>query len=495
MLNTHRTGRRSRLMGLAIATTLAVSACGNSSDGAVDATPAPTDSTADSVESTDTTPESEPTDSGPADTTTASDPVDSAATTDAAPAGPELGEFQAIEGVPGVTDDQIGVGIVGTGAANPLGYCLLDCWADGVQAYFDYRNSIGGVHGRDLVVTEKRDDDLGNNQVATLELIESPDVFAIFSAPIIYPGLADAAAAGVPLYTTVPAAAESAGFDSIFQTTGTTCISCLNPIYIQAGRLVGATKVASLAYGVSQASKDCSAAHVRTFEAWGPAVGMELVYQNDDLAFGLPNGLAPEVTAMKDAGVDFVLTCVDQGGALILGQELERQGMTDTKVNLPQGYSDDEFAQSNAAVLEGDIVGTFFHPYEATPIPELETFLEWAGDAPINDYTMEGWIAADQMVTGLLAAGPQFDRATVISATNEINDYTANGLIPPIDWTKAHTPPTPDDEITNAQDVRCSAYVTVENGAFVLQGDPDLPFFCFEGGMTEWTEPTQQSFG
>src|SRR3546814_20320929 len=56
----------------------------------------------------------------------------------------------------------------------------------------------------------------------------------------------------------------------------------------------------------------------------------------DDMPYGLPNGIGPEVTAMKEAGVDYVITAFDQGGALALEQELERQGMSDVLVQLPQ---------------------------------------------------------------------------------------------------------------------------------------------------------------
>src|SRR3546814_20755598 len=85
------------------------------------------------------------------------------------------------------------------------------------------------------------------------------------------------------------------------------------------------------------------------------------------MPYGLPNGIGPEVTAMKEAGVDYVITAFDQGGALALEQELERQGMSDVLVQLPQGYADAEFAAANADLLEGDILSTYLRPLAATP--------------------------------------------------------------------------------------------------------------------------------
>ncbi len=431
----------------------------------------------------------EPAGDAVADTTPAVD-------TTVAPAGPELGEFQPIEGVPGVSDEEIKFAVLGTGPANPLGYCLLECYAQGVEVYFNYRNSLGGVHGRQLAVSDVVDDELGNTQVKLLELTES-DILGIFSSPLTYAGYADVGASGVPMYTTVPAAAESNGFDSIFQATGTGCIACPSRLNVQAAILAGATKVGSIGYGVSQASKDCVAGHALSFAKWGPAVGIEHVYANGELPFGLPNGLGPEVTAMKDLGVDFVLTCVDSNGALTLEQELERQGMGDIVVSLPQGYSDTEFAASNADLLEGDLMSVFFRPFEADPgSTMLPTFTEWMDKAgyAVNDYSVQGWVNADLAVTGLLAAGPTFDRASVIAATNKITSYTAGGIVAEIDWTKQHNAPTPDDLVSNAPPQFCSSFVAIRGGKFELFGDSSKPWFCFDPAIEEWVDAAPTSF-
>ena len=71
-------------------------------------------------------------------------------------------------------------------------------------------------------------------------------------------------------------------------------------------------------------------------------------------------------------------------------------------------------------------------------MPEM---IEWmdAGGYKMNDQAIQGWINADMAVTGLLAAGPEFDRDSVIQATNAITAYDASGVVPTIDWTKQHT--------------------------------------------------------
>lgn len=484
-----RSGRLRRIAAVIAVGGVLIGACSNSEgDATTDETSAPeaeTTAAAETVAPTDT-----------ADATDTSAAPDTTAAEVAEPEGPELGEFQPIEGVPGVSDEEIRYAVVGTGPSNPLGYCLLECYAQGVEVYFDYRNSLGGVHGRQLVIGDVIDDEVGNTQVKLLEAVDG-DYLGIFAAPLTYAGFSDVAAAGVPMYTTAPAAAESNGFESIFQVTGTGCIACPSRLNVQAAILGGGTKIGSIGYGVSQASKDCVAGHQLSFEKWGPAVGIEHVYANGELPFGLPNGLGPEVTAMKEAGVDFVLTCVDMNGALTLEQELERQGMGDVNIILPQGYSDTEFASSNADLLEGDLMSVGFRPYEADPAGSmLSVFTEWMDNAgyALNDYSVQGWINADLAVTGMLAAGPQFDRASIIEATNQITDYTAGGMIAEVDWTRQHNAPTIDDLVSNAPPMFCSAFVRITDGAFELVGDPAKPFFCFDPAVEEWVDATPMTF-
>ena len=72
---------------------------------------------------------------------------------------PQRHEFVALEGVPGVTDDEIRVAVIGTEKNNALGNCILPCFVTGIQAYFDYVNDAGGVYGRELVIGEILDDE------------------------------------------------------------------------------------------------------------------------------------------------------------------------------------------------------------------------------------------------------------------------------------------------------------------------------------------------
>ena len=65
---------------------------------------------------------------------------------------------------------------------------------------------------------------------------------------------------------------------------------------------------------------------------------------------------------MKDAGVDFVTTCMDTNGVVTLAKEMEKQGL-DAAQYLPNGY-DHEFLEEYGDLFEGSIVRTDFVPFE-----------------------------------------------------------------------------------------------------------------------------------
>ena len=184
--------RTRRALAAVAASCLIFAACSNSSDddsGGSDTTEAATEAT-----TADTAPAETTADTEPAGTTAETDdttPAETTADTEPEDDEPNIGTFEPVEGVPGVTDEAINFAVLGTGPSNPLGYCLLECFQGGVQAFFDYQNGLGGVNGRDLVISRIDDDEVGNTQVKALELIADDSIFGIFGAPLQYAGWAD----------------------------------------------------------------------------------------------------------------------------------------------------------------------------------------------------------------------------------------------------------------------------------------------------------------
>ena len=399
-----------------------------------------------------------------------------------------------ISGVPGVTDGEIKFTAVGTKEGNPLGTCILDCYVDGIKAYFAYRNAEGGIYGRKLVLNDPVDDQLSNNQARALDITTGNDAFGDFQATLLASGWGDLDAAGVPTYAWGINATEAANRSHIFSSLVVQCTGCTRHYYSYLAKEAGATKAAAIGYGVSENSKQCVGAIDDSYKLFEQGSGVEGVYSNDSLAFGLPNGIGPEVTAMKKAGVQFIATCIDLNGMKTLGEELKRQGMSDVVLMHPNTYVQD-FVAENKDIFDGDYVIPQFIPFEAsgtgTALPEFKKWMAEQGSKE-TELAMTGWINATTAYEGLLAAGPDFDRAKVTAATNAMTDYTAGGLIQPIDWTTAHTPYTPEERKDRPDP--CTAAVMVKDGKFSTVGSPDKPWLCWTGDPKQWGEPTETSF-
>jgi hypothetical protein len=417
---------------------------------------------------------------------------------DAATAGGDEGErdtFVSISGVPGVTDEEIRFSIIGTEANNPLGNCILDCYRAGIEAYFAFRNSEGGIYGRELVVSDVLDDELANNQVRALDVISANDSFGNFNATLLASGWGDLDQAGVPTYVWGIHGAEMANRDHIFGHIQGPCSDCLGRVVPFAAMEAGASRGAALGYSVSETSRLCAQGIADSIETYADDTGVELAYEKDDLAFGLTNGIAPEVTAMKDAGVDFIATCFDLNAMKTLAQELQRQGMDDVTLYHPNTY-DQRFVEENAGLFEGDIVTVQFLPFEAdaegTQLADFQQWMEETG-GEVGEQAMVGWINADLAFQGLLAAGPEFDRQSVVDATNQMTDYDAGGLINPIDWTRQHAAVVDGDPSTDyAQE--CAPLVRVVDGAFETLAPAGEPWLCWSNDNQDWSEPTPTTF-
>jgi Periplasmic binding protein len=405
-------------------------------------------------------------------------------------------EFVSLSGVPGVTDEEISFAAIGTKSGNPLGTCILDCYVQGIEAYFAYRNSEGGIYGRDLVLQEPLDDELSQNQARSLDVISDNSSFGAFQATLLATGWGDLDSAGVPTYTWGIHAAEAASRPHIFPSQpGLRCDQCTARAVPYAAQISGAQHAATLGYGATENSRVCAQTTADSIELYEDDTGVDVAYTNDNLAFGLPNGIGPEVTAMKDAGVDFVSTCIDLNGMKTLAQELQRQGMDDVVLYHPNTYNQ-QFVSEAGDLFEGDIVAVQFRPFEATSEgTALGDFQEWMdrqGDEP-TELAMVGWINASLAFEGLLAAGPEFDREAVTAATNAMTTFDAGGILEPVNWSEAHSPYTQE---TRDQDSggECTSLVKVEGGEFTTVAPPDTPWLCWSQTDLAWSEPEFTGF-
>lgn len=115
--------------------------------------------------------------------------------------------------------------------------------------------------------------------------------------------------------------------------------------------------------------------------------------------------------------------------------------------------------------------------------------MEETGSEP-SEQAMFGWLNADLASEGLVAAGDDLSRENVIAATNEMTDWSAGGLINPIDWTRQHEPPMDEDPVSHGPARECYAFVQVGGDGFELAaGTAAEPFVCWDPSDRAWSDP------
>ena len=384
-------------------------------------------------------------------------------------------EFPAVD-QPGVTDTEINVGAI-VAAENPINV-PFDATVDGTEAYFCKINQEGGVYGRELKLVSVRDD-RGNGSVSVEQaraLIEEDNVFAVLPvATIGFPAGANEylGESGVPTF----------GFNltgwndypNLFGERGSfLCAECpiLAPSYV--AEQIEAERVAILAYSVGESS-DCANGVQLAMEHYG----FETPIFDTAVQFGFqPQDITNTINDIRDQEVDLVVTCMDVNGTATFAQAIDQAGLDDVAVFASQGY-DQRALDSFGDVLDNFYFSPPFWPFElADENEEMTEFVEYmdARGAVVSELEFAGWSSAALFVEGLLGAGPEFTRQSVIDAINQMEDWDAHGTRDVIDWTISHT---------DVREEACGSYVKVENGEFVpVFGEPGKPFVCLPFGLT-----------
>jgi ABC-type branched-subunit amino acid transport system substrate-binding protein len=341
---------------------------------------------------------------------------------------------------PGVSDTEIRVAGIASISGDPTGGNLGVVF-EGANAYFEYINETeGGVFGRELVI-EEHDDELGKNQAVVQEIIDG-DFFAVLPVAVrVFSGADLLVENNIPTFGWwVNPEWGSEEFDpgpsNFFgDRGGYICISCGDPdpkAYIAAE--LGLERVGVIAYNVPS-SAACVEGVEAAFEKYPVA---EIVFTDDSLAFGTVD-FSAQVSQMADEKVDYLLSCVDVNANIAILKEMKRQGL-EAPTTFSSAY-DQRLIRTNAEFMNGNYVLTTFTPFETKPRPPgLKRYLKWMKqtDGTLNETSLAGWVTAHLFVEGLKAAGEDFTRESVIDAINQMTDWDADGLLPTIDWTKAH---------------------------------------------------------
>ncbi len=456
--------RRGGLTALCVAIVVVAAACGNSKS--------------------QSTPQTTPANTGPAATT--------------APAA-DLTKFVPGRG-PGVDDakKEIRVAVITT-KTNPIGGKYAQ-YADGLQAYFDMINSQGGIYGRKLVIVKNRDDTIGLQNVQQVQASLADDnAFATFVATLQFTGADLLARAQQPtfIWNINPEMAtpkNGPSHENIFGSLGALCFSCGGHYLPWLAQQEGFTKVGILAYSkaTSASSGLCADGTRASYTKYAPNV--KVAFFDDSLPFSAD--ITADVTRMKEAGVQFINTCMDTNEVTKLAREMKKQGLNAVQ-QLPNAY-DHEAMAASGGVFNGSFINPQYVPWEATPqSPATKQFLDYTAAHHVTtvELSEDGWLMGQMFLDGLKLAGPEFTKQKVIDALNTQTAESPGGLIVPIDWTKQHADPTSSPAVRSKYE--CDAVMKIVDNKFVPQfTQPGKPWICFDPSPNAPIpkEPTHMSF-
>ena len=228
---------------------------------------------------------------------------------------------------PGVTPTSITVGTIstqtGTLAANSSSVIY------GERAYFDYINAQGGVNGRKIDYKYALDDG-GNpttfNQLANT-LINQDQVFAVTGVATIFFSPSLFVQSGIPTYG-YDVTDNWAGAPNLFAAGGSVQYypaGAAEFAYV-ARKTQPKPSIALLAYGVAASSNACQAT-----ENAMKAEGYDISYV--DLKINYPGTtVATDVQRMRQAGSDFIVSCMDVQGNVALTRAVHQYGLKATQL-------------------------------------------------------------------------------------------------------------------------------------------------------------------
>jgi ABC-type branched-subunit amino acid transport system substrate-binding protein len=390
-----------------------------------------------------------------------------------ASAGTPKVRFRAPAGqTDGVSKDEIKVGGL-VGIDNPVNLPYGEIY-DGAQAYFDMVNAQGGVFGRKIVITSKRNDSSQPTRslLQARALVEEDKVFALLPVSVLYfTGARYLAQKGVPAFG-YHISNDWENHPNLFGGGGSaSCFQCPDATYPWLAKKLGATKVGVIAYNV-QISQDCARWEKLSYNKYG----IKTPYVNKSLAFGFTlSAFKADVEQIRKSGIQLLNTCLDSNGSLLI-----KEALNDAGINIPVTWGDG-YDQKFLARFGDKLTDLHLAVYEQAfedpnPTKGMALFKQEIAKTggQLDEITLTGWVAADLFVTGLRKVGKNLTRQKLIDALNKLRNFSAGGIIPPVDWTKAHK-----DDPTSTN---CRSFITVKDGKFAPEfGVPGKPFVCLAG--------------
>jgi ABC-type branched-subunit amino acid transport system substrate-binding protein len=190
----------------------------------------------------------------------------------------------------------------------------------------------------------------------------------------------------------------------------------------------GVTTAAAVGYSISPTSSEAAKSDMAAVRSQGIKVG----YLNANFPFGSTD-VAPEVLAMKAAGVDGFTATTDPNTAFAFVTGLRQAGVNPKVSIFSTGYGGD-LLQAGPGALNAAQNVYFSLTYEPVEMntaatKQFESDLSAAGVSGKPTYAeYNGYLSVGLLVRALKATGGNDKSAAVISALSQVHDWDALGL-------------------------------------------------------------------
>ena len=342
-----------------------------------------------------------------------------------------IGASAATDTVQGVTNDSVKVGFISskTGvAASTSGDSEVGC-----KARVGRENANGGVSGRKIDVQYIDDQSSSANLTSAQDLVQNQHVFMVINdsafAFLTYRWLLDH---NVPLigggfdgtYYGAP------GNEKVISAFGNTAPvdGVSYDIGPKIAKALGATKMASLGYGISPSS---TAAAKSNSKYAAPAAGLKAVYTNTSVDFGSTD-VSPLVLGIKNSGADAAFYAMNGNTNLAIAQGLVQNGVQMKAELMATGYGQEILDQPVARAIGPEVIFTQgWAPVEAKTkaTQQLQADLKkYAGFTGVPDFGIyTGYLDCDLAILGLKQQGKNPNQSTYADDLRKVGHFNAGG--------------------------------------------------------------------
>jgi ABC-type branched-subunit amino acid transport system substrate-binding protein len=232
----------------------------------------------------------------------------------------------------------------------------------------------------------------------------------------------------VPVIGVAEDAAEWETDLNMFPIGGALHINAVSTTFGLLLKLLGASNLGTLGYGVSPSSADSALGAAKSAELAGLKAG----YVNSNFPFGSTN-VGPVAIAMKSAGVDSFYASVDPNTGFALITALRQSGVDLKAAVLPDGYGADTLQAGPGALQAAQNVyfTLGYEPVEmnTTATKQFQSDLAASGTTGVPTYSeYNGYVSVGLLLQGLKAAGSNPTQASLITALSGIHAWGALGL-------------------------------------------------------------------